>query len=1756
MKLRHVAVLIAAVACSRAGRDDAAPTATRSDKLVRAREPIAGQYVVVLDASVPAARLAATAEELASAHGGTVLRTYGAALSGFAVALSERDAFALSADARVRFVEEDGRVRAAAGAGAGVATALGGPALPAATGVTLYVLDTGVRTDHVELAGRAAVVYPDSGVAPSAGDCNGHGTWVAAIAAGGSSGVAPGASVRAVNVLGCDGTGAVSSVLAGVEWIARNRAGPALALLAAAGGPSPSLDEGVRGAVAAGVPFVVAAGNGNADACDASPARSDATLAVGAIAPAPAGSPQPWTALDVTNGGPCVDVLAPGADVTSAWNTHATATHTMSGTSAAAARVAGAAAAFLARNPGATPARIAAAIAGTSILGTVSGLRPGTPDRVVSPEALSAATDDVPPSVAITVAAASGASAVTLAATATDAVGVTQVAFLVDGKFAAATATAPYAVSWDPAGAGNGTHVVTALAYDAAGNVGESAPVGLALANAGFANHDPALGAPSCATADPSCDSGVLLDGRGPLGPEPNAPNTIGAPCPDGGDGFYHMDESVDAIRIATLDGSPLQVGKGVEIQVKVWAFAEYDQDALDLYVAPDAAAPVWTHLATLRPADAGEQTLTVRHTLGAGSVQAVRAAFRYGGDPATCTTGAYDDRDDLVFAVADGTPDATPPSVRVVAPAADSTVGGAVALRAMASDASGVVGRVEFRVDDTLVGTATAPVAQLLGYQLFEVGWDASTLPDGSHQVTARAVDGAGNAADSAAVGFRIGDVVPPTVSITSPAANASVNGAVTIVANAQDDRAVTEVTFYADAQVVGTATSAPWQVGWTAPTTEGTVVLVATAKDAAGHLTTSAPVSVWVDVTAPTVEILSPAGGAIVFGLVPIVAAVDDDRGIENVAKVDFLANGVVIGTDVRSDPTGPSTIDWQTRTYPDGPYTLTAKAYDRAGNSATSAPVTVEVKDTTPPVITFVSPEAGSWNRGVIEVAATVTDDGVLAHVELFIDGSSRLSRPGDEPPFAFLVDTMSPRLADGEHAFSATASDRAGNVATREVKAWVDNTPPEVQLTAPAAAASVSGVYHLKATASDALKLDRVDFWVGPAVYQPDASEPFDVAWNTAAFDNGTYEVGAIAYDAAENAKTSAIVPVTVWNASTADWNSARKVPACLTPAPFCFSGTLLDSRGGIQPRAERNAPNTLDGCPDGPLGEYHVDESIDRVTVRTLDGTSLAPGKTASVEVTFFAVATEYDRVDLFYAGDANAPAWVPFATLTPTATGLQTLSATYVLPTGPLQAVRAATRYAEAGPAACAPGSYDDRDDLVFAVATAGADTAPPTVSITNPTDGGTVHGVVRVAASAADDRGVARVDFAVDGTVIATDAVPPYELEWDSATVADGTRRLTATAHDTSGNVATGNPVFVTVASAANAQYDAARLAPACAVRGSFCDSGTLVEGRDLLGPELHAPNTLRASCPDGDQGTYLKEESIERIVLRTDDGGALAPGEPVRAEVTVFASSAFDADALDLFAATTADAPAWRWIATLRPQRAGLQVLSTTYPLPPGALQAVRARFRYGGTAGACGTLTASGTLVRGLYDDHDDLAFAVPFVANASRDATLRVPRCTDGRFYCDSGTLLDGRAALGPEAHAPNTLRDACADGPAGAYHADPSIDAVRVYSAGAARLAAGARVVAEVDVWASDAWADEAVDVHVTDDPRSAAPTWTYVGTMSPTAAGRQTLATELDLGAGAVQAVRASYRSAAATPQECSAGATDDHDDLAFDVAP
>jgi subtilisin family serine protease len=245
-------------------------------------------------------------------------------------------------------------------------------------GVTAYVVDSGVRADHVELQGRVARGF-DAVHGGSANDCNGHGTHVAGTLAGRTTGVAKGAAVVPVRVLDCAGAGRLSDILEGLDFVARDHppGSPAVVNLSLGGRRSGVLDAAVQALVDDGVTVVAAAGNSGTSACLESPAAAAAAITVAATGPTD-------RVPEWSNDGSCVDVFAPGSGIGSAWHSSATATAALSGTSMAAPHVAGAAVLVLEAEPTAAPARVWQRLRAAATLGAVVDPGPSTPNRLLS----------------------------------------------------------------------------------------------------------------------------------------------------------------------------------------------------------------------------------------------------------------------------------------------------------------------------------------------------------------------------------------------------------------------------------------------------------------------------------------------------------------------------------------------------------------------------------------------------------------------------------------------------------------------------------------------------------------------------------------------------------------------------------------------------------------------------------------------------------------------------------------------------------------------------------------------------------------------------------------------------------------------------------------------------------------------------------------------------------------------------------------------------------------------------------------------------------------------------------------------------------------------------------------------------------------------------------------------------------------------------------------------------------------------------
>jgi len=200
---------------------------------------------------------------------------------------------------------------------------------------------------------------------------------VAGTIGGASYGVPKGVSIVAGRVLGCSGSGTVSGVIAGVDWVTAHHASRAVANLSLGGGVSQALDDAVSASINSGVTYTVAAGNSAGDACAGSPARVPAALTVGATTSADSRDTQ------YSNIGPCLDLFAPGTSITSDWNTSDRATNTISGTSMAAPHVAGVAALYLETNPNATPAGVSDAITASATPNVLANVGSGSPNLLL-----------------------------------------------------------------------------------------------------------------------------------------------------------------------------------------------------------------------------------------------------------------------------------------------------------------------------------------------------------------------------------------------------------------------------------------------------------------------------------------------------------------------------------------------------------------------------------------------------------------------------------------------------------------------------------------------------------------------------------------------------------------------------------------------------------------------------------------------------------------------------------------------------------------------------------------------------------------------------------------------------------------------------------------------------------------------------------------------------------------------------------------------------------------------------------------------------------------------------------------------------------------------------------------------------------------------------------------------------------------------------------------------------------------------------
>jgi aqualysin 1 len=317
------------------------------------------RFIVVLKSGVDnPGEVAANISRRNNAEVGFVYRN---ALKGFSAAIPNSRVAEVRADDQVDYVERDGTMKTVAQTlpwginriDADTSSTLAGNGSGGITNVNAYVIDTGIDATHPDLNVVGHVNFAGG----KNTDCNGHGTHVSGTVAARDNltdvvGVAPGAPLTGVKVLGCSGSGSTSGVIKGVDWVTANAKKPAIANMSLGGGTSRTLDDAVKRSATSGVFYSLSAGNSGTNACGSSPARAGTSSGVMTTAATDSQNRE----ASFSNYGSCVDTWAPGVSILSTRKGGGTKTY--SGTSMASPHVGGTGALYLSSNTGASPAAV------------------------------------------------------------------------------------------------------------------------------------------------------------------------------------------------------------------------------------------------------------------------------------------------------------------------------------------------------------------------------------------------------------------------------------------------------------------------------------------------------------------------------------------------------------------------------------------------------------------------------------------------------------------------------------------------------------------------------------------------------------------------------------------------------------------------------------------------------------------------------------------------------------------------------------------------------------------------------------------------------------------------------------------------------------------------------------------------------------------------------------------------------------------------------------------------------------------------------------------------------------------------------------------------------------------------------------------------------------------------------------------------------------------------------------------------------
>lgn len=477
---------------------------------------------------------------------------------------------------------------------------------------------------------------------------------------------------------------------------------------------------------------------------------------------------------------------------------------------------------------------------------------------------------------------------------------------------------------------------------------------------------------------------------------------------------------------------------------------------------------------------------------------------------------------------------DITGPSVFVTAPTEGSNHPvGNLSVSASANDPNDVES-VQFYVDGNLVAVDFD--------EPYQRTWSATV---GDHTIQAGAFDLCGNESLSAPVGFEVGgdpcddDTTGPTVSLTSPQNGAFLPlGTHPITASAADPGGIQNVAFYIDGVLVSSDTSAPYSYDWDA--TPGAHTLQVMAYDNCGNVTSTPPISVtidpgdpcYTDVTGPTLELITPAGGSTHdVGNVAMAASASDPNGVES---VQFYVDGNTVAVDFAA----PYSAIWNASV--EGAYSVHVGAFDQCGNETLTEPVTVNIveadpceTDTSGPTVSLTSPQNGAeLPFGFNPITASASDANGVERVEFYVDGALAVS--DNSSPYSHNWNAGLGQFTLQAKAYDTCGNDRLSSPVSVTVVSTSpcqsDVTGPSISLSAPGnGSTQEAGNVAMTAIANDPNGVESVQFYVDGAIEAVDFAAPYSRNWVASV---GSYTLQAGGFDLCGNEAFSAPITVTI------------------------------------------------------------------------------------------------------------------------------------------------------------------------------------------------------------------------------------------------------------------------------------------------------------------------------------------------------------------------------------------------------------------------------------------------------------------------------------------------------------------------------------------------------------------------------------------------------------------------------------------------